>query len=76
MVNLNVRRRTGNVFGQIENGIRNRRDEPEVQHAEQAALTKFLPDYNETIKEIEDILAEAESEEPIETTEETDTATE
>jgi len=52
------------AFGQIENGIRNRRDEADVLAAEQAALTRFLPDYNDMIKEIEDILAETEAIEP------------
>jgi hypothetical protein len=47
------------AFGQIENGIRNRRDEPDVLSAEAAALTAFLGDYNDLIKEIEDLLSGA-----------------
>ncbi len=53
--------------GQIENGVRNRRDEADVLTAEQAALTRFLPEYNDLIKEIEDILAETGAVEPVET---------
>jgi len=55
------------ALGQIENGVRNRRDEADVLTAEQAALTRFLPEYNEMIKEIEDILAETGAVEPVET---------
>ncbi len=52
------------AFGQIENGIRNRRDEPDVLEAEQAALTAFLGEYNDLIKEIEDLLSGAITEPP------------
>jgi len=47
------------AFGQIENGVRNRRDEPDVLAAEAAALTAFLGEYNTLIKEIEDLLSGA-----------------
>jgi wobble nucleotide-excising tRNase len=47
------------AFGQIEHGVRERRNEPDVLAAESAALTAFLGEYNEMIKEIEDLLAGA-----------------
>lgn len=47
------------AFAQIENGLRNRRDEDDVMAAEAAALTAFLGDYNDLIKEIEDLLTGA-----------------
>jgi hypothetical protein len=47
------------AFGQIESGLRNRRDQEDVMAAEAAALTAFLGDYNDTIKEIEDLLSGA-----------------
>jgi hypothetical protein len=54
------------AFGQIENGLRNRREEPDVLAAEAAALTAFLGDYNDLIKEIEDLLSGAITEAPAE----------
>lgn len=47
------------AFAQIENGLRNRRDEEDVLAAEAAALIAFLGDYNDLIKEIEDLLSGA-----------------
>lgn len=52
------------AFGQIEHGVRNRRSEPDVLAAESAALTAFLGEYNDMIKEIEDLLAGAITEPP------------
>lgn len=46
-------------FGQIESGMRNRRDEEDILAAEAAALTAFLGEYNDLIKEIEDLLSGA-----------------
>ena len=45
------------ALGQIEDGVRNRRDQEAVLEAEAAALTAFLGDYNDLIKEIEDLIA-------------------
>ncbi len=45
------------ALGQIESGTRNRRDEPDVLAAEAAALTAFLGEYNDLIKEIEDLIS-------------------
>ncbi|HEX9744108.1 MAG TPA: hypothetical protein VGB30_01665 [bacterium] len=47
------------AFAQIEYGVENRRSEPDVLAAESAALTAFLGDYNDRIKEIEDLLSGA-----------------
>ena len=47
------------AFGQIQNGVRNRRDDTKVVEAENAALMVYLPDYNDMIKEIEDLLSGA-----------------
>ncbi|MCX6647220.1 MAG: hypothetical protein NTY09_12815 [bacterium] len=47
------------AFAQIEDGLRNRRDETDVMAAEAAALTAFLGDFNDRIKEIEDLLSGA-----------------
>ncbi len=53
------------AFGQIADGITNRRNEPDIMAAEAAALTAFLGEYNDLIKEIEDMVAGA-SAEPVE----------
>jgi len=47
------------ALGQIEHGTRSRRDQTDVQAAEAAALTAFLGDYQDLIKEIEDLLSGA-----------------
>lgn len=47
------------AFQQIADGVRNRRDEPDIEAAEAAALATFMADYNDLIKEIEDLLAGA-----------------
>lgn len=45
------------AFQRISDGIRNRRDDPDIMAAEATALTAFMAEYNDAIKEIEELIA-------------------
>jgi len=63
-------KRFDEAFAQIEDGLTVRRDDKDVLSAEAAALTAFLGEYNDLIKEIEDLLSGTVTEPPKEEVEE------